>query len=126
MKKALFITSMLLMTSIIIMPSSIHTVSAKTNQNQTYLAAVTSAGIVFRTTQRLRSNDGGEIYLYASGKCELFDNDRLVATCTYTIDGSEIRLLDGNVTLYKGTFRYSPDRRNVASLSLRGITYYRK
>ncbi len=46
-----------------------------------------TAGVVFRSTQKLKSSDGRKIYLYSSGLCELFDGDRLAVECTYTIRG---------------------------------------
>ena len=80
--------------------------------------------VVFRSTQRLRSSDGRSIYLYPNRKCELFDGDRLEVVCTYTIYGNEVRLLDeyGN-TVYKGTFTYTSDRRNIGRLTMAGTTY---
>ena len=78
-----------------------------------------SQNVVFRSTQRLKANDGRQIYLYSSGKCELWDGDRLVVTATY-------RLLDENGnTIYKGSYRLARDRRNISSLTLAGTTYYK-
>lgn len=88
--------------------------------------SASSAGVVFRSTQKLRSNDGREIYLYPSGKCELYIGDRLEVSCMYTVVGNEIRLLDGDRVVYKGTFRYASDGRTVLNLSLAGTIYYRK
>lgn len=81
--------------------------------------------VVFRTTQRLRSRDGRSIYFYTNRSCQMFDGDRCVAECTYTIQNGEVRLLNSNGrTLYKGTYRMSKDGRNLASLSLAGTTFY--
>ena len=44
-----------------------------------------SQNVVFRSTQRLKANDGRQIYLYSSGKCELWDGDRVVVTATYRL-----------------------------------------
>ncbi len=86
------------------------------------------SNIVFRGTQKLRARDGAEIYFYQSGKCEMYQNDRLVISCTYDVDGNEVKLLDeyGN-TVYKGRITYSQqDRTKVASVTIAGTTYYRK
>ena len=90
-----------------------------------------SGGIIFssnanKPTQRLKANDGRQIYLYSSGKCELWDGDRLVVTATYRLQNGEVRLLDENGnTIYKGSYRLARDRRNISSLTLAGTTYYK-
>ena len=85
-----------------------------------------SQNVVFRSTQRLKANDGRQIYLYISGKCELWDGDRLVVTATYRLQNGEVRLLDENGnTIYKGSYRLARDRRNISSLTLAGTTYYK-
>ena len=80
--------------------------------------------VVFRSNQRLRSRDGRSIYLYTSGRCELFDGDRLWCECTYTVQSGEVRLLDENGrTIYKGS--YSTDSYgNLRNLTIAGTTYY--
>lgn len=84
-------------------------------------------GIVFRSTQKLKSNDGREIYLYSNRRCELYDGDRLEVVCTYKIVGNEIRLLDENGnTVYKGSIQISSDRQSILHLSIAGTTYYKK
>lgn len=85
------------------------------------------ASIVFRQTQRLRSSDGREIYLYCNGRCELFDDGRLVVECTYKLSDGEIRLLDENGnTVYKGSYRLKSDRQNISNLTLAGTVYRSK
>lgn len=82
--------------------------------------------VVFRSTQKLRSKDGREIYFYSSGKCEGYDGDRLMFSTKYFIQGNEVRLLDENGnTLYKGTIRWSVQGQSIYSLSLAGTVYYR-
>lgn len=98
---------------------------AEVNSTDTFSTENIQQSVVFRTTQHLVSRDGREIYLYPSRKCELFDGDRLIATCTYRLQDGEVRLLDENGdTVYKGTYRLSNDRRNLSSLTLAGTTYY--
>ena len=81
-----------------------------------------SQNVVFR----FKANDGRQIYLYSSGKCELWDGDRLVVTATYRLQNGEVRLLDENGnTIYKGSYRLARDRRNISSLTLAGTTYYK-
>ncbi len=82
---------------------------------------------VFRATQRLKARDGRQIYLYSSGKCELWDGDRLVVSTIYRLLDGEVRLLDENGnTVYKGSYILSRDRQNLSSLTISGTTYYKK
>ena len=101
---------------------------AETDKNQECVVAesiVDSGDVVFRSTQRLRSRDGRSIYMYKSGTCELFDGDRLIAECRYSLRNGEVRLLDENGrTVYKGTYRLKDNRRDLQSLTLSGTTYY--
>lgn len=62
--------------------------------------------VVFRGTQKLRSNDGREIRFYSNGTCEMYSGDRLEFTCRYKLQDGELHLLDerGN-TVSKGTYR---------------------
>lgn len=83
--------------------------------------------VVFRNTQKLRANDGREIYLYSNRTCELFHGDRLEVKCTYRLQDGEVRLLDENGnTVYKGRYRMASDGRSLVSLTLAGTTFYRK
>ena len=67
-----------------------------------------SQNVVFRSTQRLKANDGRQI------------------TATYRLQNGEVRLLDENGnTIYKGSYRLARDRRNISSLTLAGTTYYK-
>ena len=79
----------------------------------------------FRSTQKLRSSDGRELYFYSSGKCEGYDGDRLQFPTTYTIIGDEVRLLDerGN-TLYKGTLRWRVKGQSLYNVTIAGTTYF--
>lgn len=82
--------------------------------------------VVFRHNQRLRSRDGREIYLYSSGKCEMYYNDRLEVSCEYSVIGNEIRLIDNGRVIYKGAFTYESDHQTLSSLSIAGTVYYKK
>ena len=53
--------------------------------------------VVFRSTQKLRSNDGREIYFYSNRKCEGYYKDRLDFSCEYRIQDDEVRLLDEEI-----------------------------
>ncbi len=81
--------------------------------------------VVFRQTQKLRSQDGREIYLFTNGKCELWNGDRKMTTCNYAILHNEIRIYGGGVE-YKGTIVLSSNKLTIASLTLQGTTYYQK
>lgn len=84
------------------------------------------SSIVFRSTQKLRARDGGEIYFYSNGKCEMYQNDRLVVSCTYTIGDNEVKLLDeyGN-TVYKGRISWDKTKTKAMSVTIAGTTYYK-
>lgn len=81
-------------------------------------------GVRFRVNQRLKSVDGREIYLYTSGKVELYDNDRMIDECEYVINGNEIKLIKYGRVLYKASFHYKSDRKTLQALQLAGTTYY--
>ena len=82
---------------------------------------------MFRSNQKLRSNDGRELYFYTSGTCDGFDGDRREFSCRYTLSDGEVRLLDekGN-TVYKGTYRMKSDGQNLSSVTIAGTTYWAK
>ncbi len=83
-----------------------------------------TSGVVFRSNQRVKSRDGRQIYLYTSGKCELYEGDRCTATLEYQVVGNEIRLILEGKVLYKASFQYKSNRRDISSLTLSGTTYY--
>lgn len=87
---------------------------------------VSESEVVFRHNQRLRSRDGREIYLYNSGKCEMYYNDRLEVSCEYSVIGNEIRLIDNGRVIYKGSFTYESDHQTLSSLSIAGTIYFKK
>lgn len=96
-----------------------------TQSNATVELTSEQPSVVFRSMQRLRSNDGRRIILYTNRTCELFDGDRLIVECTYRVQNGEVRLLDENGrTVYAGTYRMKSDGRNLASLRLNGTTFY--
>lgn len=81
--------------------------------------------IVFRRLQRLRSNDGREIYLYSNRKCEMYDEDCLIVTTTYRLANGEVYLLDENGnTVYKGSYQMSNDRVNLKSVKIANTVYF--
>lgn len=86
--------------------------------------AVAAQNAVFRSTQKLRSRDGRELYFYSSGKCEGYSGDRCEFTTTYRIQDNEVRLLDdrGN-TLYKGSIVWKVKGQSLHSVTLAGTTY---
>ena len=113
----------LMIFSFMFISSPEHEAGLSTTDDMTYAEQV----VVFRSTQHLISRDGREIYLYPSRKCELFDNGKLIVTCTYRLQDGEVRLLDeNNDTVYKGTYRLASDRRNIVSLTLAGTVFNRK
>lgn len=82
------------------------------------------SSVVFRSTQKLKSSDGRQIYFYSSRRCELYDGDRLVVATTYRLQNGEVHLLDEyGQTVYKGTYRMSSDGRNLSSVTIAGTTY---
>lgn len=116
---------------VIVIALIISSISFSSNAGETiknissFETCIAQRKVVFRSTQRLRANDGRQIYLYPNGKCELWDGDRLVVTTTYTLQNGEVRLLDerGNA-VYKGRYILARDK-NISSMTLAGTTYYR-
>lgn len=88
---------------------------------------ITTQNVVFRTTQKLRSNDGRELYFYTNGTCDGFDGDHREFSCKYTLSAGDVRLLDekGN-TVYKGTYRMKSDGQNLSNVTIAGTTYWAK
>lgn len=86
---------------------------------------VAEQNVRFRTTQKLRSKDGRELYFYSSGRCEGYDGDRLQFSTTYTIIDNEVRLLDeeGN-TVYKGTLCWRVKGQSIYNVTIAGTTYF--
>ena len=106
--------------------SLVYPLSSEAKESKAEIVS-TSNYVVFRTTQKLRSNDGREIYLYPNRTCELFYGGRLEVRCTYRLQDGEVRLLDENgETVYKGSYRMTSDGINLSSLTLGGTSYFRK
>jgi len=84
-----------------------------------------SQNVVFRSTQKLSSSDGRELYFYSNGRCEGYDGDRLMFSTRYKIMGNEVRLLDerGN-TVYKGTISWKVKGKTINSVSIAGTRYF--
>lgn len=98
---------------------------AMTTESSLISMASSGQSVVFRTTQKLRSNDGREIYFYSSRKCEGYYKDRLEFSCEYRIQDDEVRLLDedGN-TVYKGSCTWRVKGQSLSSVSIAGTRYY--
>lgn len=81
--------------------------------------------VVFRSTQKLSSNDGRELYFYTNGMCDGYYGDRREFSCKYRLQDGEVRLLDedGN-TVYKGSYRMKSDRRNLSTVTIAGTVYW--
>ena len=80
--------------------------------------------VVFRSTQKLRSKDGREIYFYSDGRCEGFDGDRLMFVTKYEIMGNEVRLLDERgYTVYKGTISWRVKGKTIDTVTIAGTRY---
>ena len=118
------------------MLTSLFLISALLNFNVPYETVQVSSdpfiecadqGVVFRSTQKLRSNDGRELYFYTNGICEGYDGDYCEFACKYTLMSGEVRLLDENGrTVYKGSYRMKSDRRNLSNVTIAGTTYWAK
>lgn len=111
----------------VLLMTNISSFDAYTSIQSPNIEDVAQQTVRFRSTQRLSSRDGREIYFYSSGKCEGFYNDKLEFCCKYTIIEKEIRLLDedGN-TVYKGTCTFKSDRQNLLNVTIAGTTYFAK
>lgn len=110
--------------------SALMFINASSNTNTSYyspIREIVTQSVVFRSTQKLRSSDGRELFFYTSGKCDGFDGDRREFSCKYTLSDGEVRLLDekGN-TVYKGTYRMKSDGQNLSNVTIAGTTYWAK
>lgn len=83
-------------------------------------------GAVFRSNQYLKSSDGREIQLLTSGVCKMYEDDRLVATCTYSYNPQEkyVHIYVDGEELYKARVWMKKDGMNISHILLAG-TYYR-
>lgn len=117
----MFITTLLVSAMMINAPAN-ETISIVASPTIEMVAM--TQNVRFRSTQKLRSRDGREIYFYSSGKCEGYDGDRLQFSTTYTIIGDELRLLDerGN-TVYKGSITWRTRGQSLNSVTIAGTTY---
>lgn len=86
-----------------------------------------NSNLLFRGTQKVRANDGAEIYLYSNGSVQMYNsNGRLVAECTYNWDGdNEIFFIADGKTLYKGRCTVN-QQKQLVSLTIAGDTYWKK
>lgn len=84
--------------------------------------------VVFRTTQKMRADDGSEMYFYSNRTCKMYNsNGRLMVTCTYRISDGEVLLLDEyGREVYKGSYRMSKDRMNLAWVMFAGVKYWKR
>lgn len=101
-----------------------------TTISKTSVNLETSTNVVFRSNQYLYERGGDrKIYLYSSGKCQMYINDYLDVECKYDYHSptQELHLLDENgTTVVTGRIYFKRDGRNVQRLELRGTTYYAK
>lgn len=118
----MFISTLLVSAMMMINAPVCETISAVEPTTVEMVAA--EQDVRFRSTQKLRSRDGREIYFYSSGKCEGYDGDRLQFSTTYSIYGDEVRLLDerGN-TVYKGSITWRTRGQSLHSVTIAGTTY---
>lgn len=118
--------STILLVSAIMMADASGSEAISVSESPVIEVVSTTQNVRFRSTQKLRSNDGREIYFYSSGKCEGYDGDRLMFSTTYSIyDNNEIRLLDeyGN-TVYKGSITWRVKGQTLANVTIAGTTYF--
>lgn len=100
-------------------------------QNDETIYVESGSGTVFRGTQRLRcSENGWEIYMYSSGKFEMYNEDgRFVAVGTYSYNSSASEVYvyetDGSLA-YKCYVSVNPKTQQVNYLVLAGKKYYKK
>lgn len=101
--------------------------SSRTNKNVIAISD-SNSGLVFRGTQRVRANDGSEIYFYSNGNMQMYaKSGRLEAEGTYEWDGkNEIFIKDnyGRV-IYKASCKVD-QQKQLVSITLSGQTYWKK
>lgn len=82
---------------------------------------------VFRHKEMFTDRESVEIYCYTDGKCEWFNHGRLHLTCTYTIDGNDIRFLEENgKTAYKGGIYWNNSHSKPLSITIDGVKFWNK
>ncbi len=80
---------------------------------------------VFRSTQYLKSSDGREIQFHTSGKCKMYDDNRLIAECTYSYNPQEkyVYIYADGVELYRAQVWMKKDGMNISQIKLAGTIY---
>lgn len=99
--------------------------------NNTSVNVEASKEVVFRKNQYLyeRGNEGNKIYLYSSGKCQMYEDDYLKVETTYDYypETKEVHiLLENGRTFVTGRVTLKADRQNISYIDLRGTRYYSK
>lgn len=127
MKRDIILATALLMGAMIFSSFTTNDNNISSNTTTSLTIFDDESSLVFRGTKRFKSNDGRELYCHPNSKCEMFDGDRLVVTCTYTYSGDEIRLLDENDnTIYKGSIYWNNSHSKPISITIAGTTYRNK
>ena len=124
MKKTSIVVTLLL-GALVLSSFTLYEMKGNGNPNTSVTTIDSKTSTVFRSDHKFSDNEGTEIYCYSRGaKCEWFDHDRLVLTCTYTLVGSDIRFLneDGS-TAYKGTVQWYDHHSNPASITIDGVKF---
>lgn len=127
MKKCIFCIVALSMGVMLL--SSFRTNDMKSNCNSTSSPMVyeSQSSLVFRGTQKLKSNDGEELWLYQNSKCEWWVNDACIRTGTYTHDGKDVKIyFEGVEEPIKGSIYWNSSHSKPLSIRICGKDYRNK
>ena len=98
------------------------------NSTPSAIELESESGIVFRGKQEFRNSKlNQEIYFYTNGTVKWFENDDLILSCYYTIDGTNLEFTDeyGN-TACKGYISWNNTHSKPISITIKGTTFYNK
>lgn len=128
MKKNIFFVATLLLGALILSSFTLNEIKSGCNPTQSVTVIDSQSNIVFRGKQEFKNYQTGvEIHCYPSGKCEWWDGDRRALTCTYTVDGNEIKFLDEEGDpVYKGSIYWNNSHSKPLSITIQGGTYRNK
>ncbi len=85
-----------------------------------------SRGVTFRSTQKLRSSDGFEMYLYTDHSIKMFDDEgQSVGSGTWQISGDELYFYTNRGRLI-GKYQCKVANGELKWVKFNGDTYYKK
>lgn len=85
-----------------------------------------SSGVTFRSTQKLRSSNGFEMYLYTDHSIKMFDDEgQSLGSGTWQISGGELYFYSNRGNLI-GKYQCKVANGELKWVKFKGDTYYKK